>query len=130
MKQKEGSWKREQNFLERIKWKLWYWRFMLTKRNHDLLLKHLRKRYCRYGIHKIVQRHIEVSGTNQRKKHVYYLACKFCNYLFFAKPADKKRYEKLVSFERHLTKDVISAMLRRSSSSCQTDAPIKESVKA
>lgn len=103
---------------------------MADKIKHNLLLKHLRKRYCRYGIHKLVQRHIEVGGTNQRKKHVYYLGCRFCNYVFFAKPADKKRYQMIADFERHLTKDVISAMLKRSSSSVQADALFKESVKA
>ena len=59
----------------------------------DTINKYMRKNYCRFGIHRLKPSYVRYGGTGQRMKHINFLECNHCNYLFFAKPSDKKRYE-------------------------------------
>ena len=83
----------EKQMLKEIKWK-WFMlkvRFGLYKA--EAIDKYMRRNYCRFGIHNIRSSYVGYGGSNQRMKHIRFLKCKHCNYLFFAKKSDKKRYE-------------------------------------
>jgi len=101
---------------ERIKWKLWFWNLMGKQREAERIKKHVRKKYCHFGFHKLRHQSYGIGGTGQRMKYVHYLACDFCNYIFFASKNDKKRYENFTKTHNILTKEAISAMINQSSS--------------
>jgi len=97
---------------ENIKWTLELWRLRLFCRKVDLWHAHFRRKYCRNGYHKLMQGYVGHGGTGQRMKYVYFLRCVHCNYIFFAKKEDKKRY---LDF-KHSTKGNVSAWLQHLSS--------------
>ena len=79
---------------------------------HDTAQKYMRKNYCRYGIHKLIVGSVSYDGSNRRMKHIRYLTCRFCNYMFFAKKTDKDRH---IKYENR-TKENFSALVKQASS--------------
>jgi len=88
------------SIIEDIKWKLYMWKLRLTLAKMDLVQAHYRRKYCKYGYHKLRKGNIGRGGTNQRMKYVHFLKCVHCDYIFFAKKSDKERYLKFTTNER------------------------------
>lgn len=103
--------------LEEIKWKFKWWKLRVTCASFDRKTKHLRKKYCRYGIHKIRSASITVHQSGKRKIHIRYLRCVFCGWLFFAKKSDKEKYNALKEGDAERLKKTFSALSKRSSNS-------------
>ena len=104
------------NIFKEIKWKLFMWKTNLHLTKLNTIDKYMRKHHCRYGYHKIKSGYIGFGGTGQRMKHIRFLRCQHCNYLFFAKKTDKKRYEKHTNENDTRLKTAVSALLKHSSS--------------
>lgn len=85
--------------------KLKWWIF-----KQDVFNKMMRKKYCHKGFHKLFKSSIGHGGTNQRMKYIHFLKCRYCNYIFFAKIADKKRYEKMTAKETSAFKEMLSRL--------------------
>jgi len=81
------------DIIKEIKWKWTILKARLYLMKVEAFHKYMRKNYCRYGIHNIRGGYVAYGGTGQRMKHIRFLRCKHCNYLFFAKKSDKKRYD-------------------------------------
>jgi len=124
------------NLIKEIKWKLFMLRIKCLTIKIETLNKYMRKNYCRYGIHKIQSSGISYGGTNQRMKHISFLRCHYCNYLFFAKKSDRERYLK----HEQMTKGNASALFENLSSgksehlnpsvdSKNRDVPVSKGVK-
>ena len=103
--------------LEEIKWKFKWWKLKLTCASFDRKTKHLRRKYCRYGIHKIHSGSLTVQQSGKRKIHIRYLRCVFCKWLFFAKKSDKDRYNLIQKGDTERLKKVFSALSKCSSNS-------------
>ena len=73
-------------------------KYLLFK--HELVDKWMRKKYCHKGFHKLFHSFYGSSKGNQRMRYVHFLKCRFCNYIFFARETDKKRYLELTTRER------------------------------
>ena len=97
-------------------WKFYMWKIRLSLWDIDRKSKRARKKYCRYGYHKLTSNRVGYGGTGQRMKHIRFLKCAHCNYLFFAKRSDKERYLKFQKRYDSRLKDSFSAMLKHSSS--------------
>ena len=80
--------------IKEIKWRLFMFKIRLGLLKLETINKYMRKNYCKFGIHNITNGYVGYGGTGQRMKHIRYLKCKHCNYLFFAKKTDKERYLK------------------------------------
>jgi len=81
------------SFLQDLKWELYMLKLNFIVASIDRKNRHLRRRYCRHGIHKIKIGHISrISSTEERTLH--YIYCDFCNYKFFATESDKEWYSK------------------------------------
>ena len=103
-------------FFERLGWKFYLWKLQLYCAKLDRQTKKARKKYCRYGYHKLRSCGISFGGTGQRMKHIRFLKCLHCNYKFFAKKSDKERYMKHKKLYDDRLKNSFSAMLKHSSS--------------
>ena len=77
-----------------IKWKLFMLKLDLSMASMERKNRHLRRRYCRHGIHKITHGHVEHWGSDTTHRRVDFLKCAFCNYMFFATKEDKAWYQK------------------------------------
>ena len=83
------------NIIEDLKWKLLMLKFKLLMASDERKKEHLRRKYCRFGIHKLVQRRVMKSTSlSKRMKTVYYLGCDFCGFKFFTTKQDKEWYHK------------------------------------
>lgn len=102
--------------LKELKWKLFMLKTNLYLTKLDTVNKYMRKNHCRYGYHKLKTGNISFGGTGQRMKHIRYLQCAHCKYLFFAKKSDKERYTKHQDKEKTRLKTAVSALLKHSSS--------------
>ena len=80
--------------MKEIKWKCFMVKLRLGLMKEEVIHKYMRKNYCRYGVHHIRNSSISYGGTGQRMKHIRFLKCLHCNYMFFAKKTDKERYLK------------------------------------
>lgn len=99
-------------FLVNTSWKWMWWKIRFANKKSEIISAHFRRKYCRYGLHKLTTGLVSHGGTGQRMKTVRFLKCTFCNYLFFAKKGDKKRYDAY----QHQAKFNISALPSESSS--------------
>ena len=98
--------------IKEINWKLFMFKIKLRILKIDVINKYMRKNYCKFGIHHLTNGYVSYSGTGQRMKHIRFLKCEHCNYLFFAKKSDKERYLK----HEQQTKDNTSALFKNLSS--------------
>jgi len=103
-------------FFEGLKWNFFMWKMRLLNVILDRQNKKARKKYCRYGYHKLTSNSVGYGGAGQRMKHIRFLKCRHCNYLFFAKKTDKDRYLKYKERYDTRLKSSFSAMLEHSSS--------------
>jgi len=79
--------------------------------------KKMRTNYCRKGFHKLQPQSVGYrNGLKERMKYIRFLKCQYCNYKFFAKKSDKERYLKYVDKNQATTKEILSALLKSSSS--------------
>lgn len=99
------------NIIKEIKWKWMLFKLRFDMIPYEILQKYMRKNYCRYGIHKLYSSYEGRGGSNQRMKYVRFLKCRFCDYLFFAKKSDKKRYEEWHKKEKEMFSALMSATL-------------------
>ncbi len=104
------------NIFKELKWKLFMWKTNLHLTRLDTIDKYMRKHHCRYGYHKIKSDYIGFGEMGKRMTHIRFLKCQHCNYLFFAKKADKERYEKHTEENKTRLKTAVSALLKHSSS--------------
>ena len=104
------------SLIEDIKWKLFLWKIRLPLAKYNFIDKYARRKYCRYGYHKLGSSYVGYGGTGQRMKHIRFLKCTHCNYMFFAKKADKERFLKYEKKRFGMTREAFSAMLKHSSS--------------
>lgn len=84
-----------ETILGRIYWRLYMWKLKLILASSERKTKHLRRRYCRYGIHKIRNESLSIWDLKTRKQTVRYLHCQYCHYKFFASQSQKDKYEKI-----------------------------------
>jgi len=102
------------NFKQELGWKFVWWKLNLSKSTNDLKLKHLRRKYCRYGFHKLSAGSTTYKYHSQNEIHIKYLTCKFCKWKFFANQEENDKFEKI---EKKSGQRFISAILEDSSSS-------------
>ena len=100
------------DIIKEIKWKLFMLKVKLHLAKSEAIDKYMRKNYCRFGIHNIKSSYVGYGGSNQRMKHIRFLKCHHCKYMFFAKKSDKKRY---LDYEQR-TKGNASALFENLSS--------------
>jgi hypothetical protein len=100
------------SFFLHTSWKWMLWRIRFANKKSEVIRAHFRRKYCRYGLHKLTTGMVSHGGTGQRMKTVRFLRCAFCNYLFFAKKGDKARYDAY----QHQAKLQLSALPSQSSS--------------
>lgn len=82
-----------QSFIEELKWNPYMLKLILLMASLERKKAHLRKKYCRYGFHKLKQGST-TKDTHGRITTVHYLYCAICDYKFFATKRDKEWYIK------------------------------------
>ena len=76
-----------------------------------------RKKYCRYGLHKITSGSSSFQFHDMKRKRKFdFIYCRFCNWKFFATKKDKEDFVELSNRWGGSTKETISALFRSSSS--------------
>jgi len=78
--------------IKELKWKWFMLKIKCRLMSITKVEKYMRKNYCRYGIHAIQNQSVSFKYGTKRMVHIKFLKCKWCNYKFFAKESDKKKY--------------------------------------
>lgn len=81
-----------------IKWKLFMLKIDILMFSEEAKQRHYRRKYCRFGIHKINSNHVErwTHGGTAEETHrrVDFISCSFCDFKFFTTKDDKAWYHK------------------------------------
>lgn len=84
------------NWWKEIRWRIGLWRILLSTSKYEHRIKHMRRKYCRFGFHKIKNSSRSYySSEGDINLKINFLRCQFCNYFFFASKEDKDTYKKI-----------------------------------
>ena len=83
-----------------IWWKSYLFSLKIKINRHEKEHKKYRSIYCRKGFHKLYNAYIAQGQSGKRMRKVWYLKCRYCDYVFFSSPNDKKKYLDMTAKER------------------------------